>query len=101
MTELRLATHGRTLATRELAARLRSELEADLVAGLDAVLDFTEVRAVSYSFADELIGPLAEEALKSGAEIRVTHASDDVLRVIERASSRRGGDAALKVAAGV
>jgi hypothetical protein len=53
---------GTVLGGRELAEKIRKEIEdsSDL-----AVLDFADVRTVSHSFADELIGKLAA---KYGAE---------------------------------
>jgi hypothetical protein len=87
--QLRLAEYGRTLATRPLGARLCSEL----VSQADGVieLDFSEVLAVSHSFADELLGGLAELAVRPGKEfeIRLVNASSEVRRVIDQAAELR------------
>jgi hypothetical protein len=96
--QLSLADHGKTLATRPLGAKLRGGVTSqvdDLV-----VLDFAGVLAVSYSFADEFIGRLAEIALRAdgGFEIHMLNASDEVLAVIDRAVELRGVAHALKVA---
>ena len=50
--------YGQVLGGRDVAERIRKEIESatDVV-----VLDFQDVRTVSHSFADELIGKLAEK----------------------------------------
>lgn len=49
---------GNVLGGRGLAAKLREQIE---ISEGSVVLDFLDVRTVSHSFADELIGKLAEK----------------------------------------
>jgi len=95
--QLNLADYGKTLATRQLASKLRGDLLSQT--GNDVILDLAGVLAVSHSFADELVGELAEAAIDPGAgfEIHVLNASDEVLAVIERACELRGASRALKI----
>lgn len=86
-----LADHGRTLATRSLAEELRTQVVEDATHGEIVVLDFSEIRSVSHSFADEFVAQLAEE-IKDGRidiEINVAGAGADVERVLRRALERR------------
>lgn len=95
--QLTLADYGKTLATRQLASRLRGDLLPN--SGDTLVLDFAGVLAVSHSFADELVGQLAETAVEGDGsfEVHVLNASDEVLLVVERACERRGAPQALKI----
>lgn len=95
--QLNLADYGKTLATRPLASNLRVDFLSDVHD--DVTLDFAGVLAVSHSFADELVGELAEAALYAGGDwsIHVINASDEVLAVIERACDRRDASGALRV----
>lgn len=89
-----LADHGRTLATRPLGEQLRADL-VQRAGGQDAViLDFSDIRSTSHSFADEFVAQLAEE-VKCGDlqfDVSVSGATADVERVVRRALERRGVD---------
>lgn len=94
--QVRLADHGKTLATRPLAAKLRDgvHLPSDEV----IELDFEDVLAVSYSFADEFLGRLAASTLESGGpKVSVLNASDEVRSVLERALEHRGVGEAVRI----
>jgi predicted secreted protein len=89
-----LADHGRTLATRPLGEALRAELVQRAKGNVEVVLDFSDIRSTSHSFADEFVAQLVEEA-KCGNlqfEVSVFGATEDVERVVRRALERRGLD---------
>lgn len=66
-----LAEHGRTLATRPFAKRLRAEV-IDAAAGSHLLeLDFADVLSASHSFADELVAQLAEESQKGDIDFQI------------------------------
>jgi hypothetical protein len=94
-----LADHGRTLATRSLAEGLRTELVRTVAEEDVVVLDFSEIRSMSHSFADEFVARLVEEVKDSqlGFEITVAGACADVERVLRRALERRGLDLPMLV----
>jgi hypothetical protein len=92
---LKLAERGDALATRPRAAALRAEVEQEVAAGEVVGLNFDGVRAVSYSFADELVGALAELALGSGGHIRIEGATENVERTLLAAAERRGASPSL------
>lgn len=50
--------YGKVLGGRDVASKIRSKIESSKEI---AILDFQDVRTVSHSFADELIGKLAEK----------------------------------------
>lgn len=81
---IRLEQYGRAFSTRPRGAEV-AQVVADSPDAGDAVLDFTNVLAVSYSFADELVGQLA-----ATTPLRVIGASDDVRAVLARSIERRG-----------
>lgn len=80
-----VARHGTTFATRPRAEELRDALLVELGADDRLVLDFTDVLAVSSSFADEFLGELA-----AVRPVQVTGASSEVDRVLARVLDRRG-----------
>lgn len=55
---LRFATFGEYLGTRQLGATVHSQLIAAMETGCPVLLDFTGVKVVSNSFADECFGKL-------------------------------------------
>jgi hypothetical protein len=94
---VRLAEHGKTLATRPLAAELRERLDCQKESTIE--LDFEGVLGVSYSFADEFLGRLGESALDVlGARIEVFNASDEVRPVLERAVELRDVGRSVRIA---
>lgn len=84
----RLADHGRTFSTRPRGAELRDEALAAAHGGDVLVLDFADVLSVSYSFADEFVGALAE---RRASDVSWVNASPEVERVVGRAVARRTG----------
>ena len=66
---IQLAARGKVFATRDRAAALRDEIVRDLRPGEPVEVDMSGVRALSYSFADELIGTLTASivAIRSSA----------------------------------
>lgn len=87
-----LSEHGPTLATRPFAKELRADLLGRALGENAVELDFSGVRSISHSFADEFVCRLAEDA-KTGeidVEITVTGTSAEVERVIGAALGRRG-----------
>lgn len=89
-----LADHGRTLATRPLGEKLRSEVVQRAKGHDEAVLDFSDILSTSHSFADEFVARLAEEVQHGQLDFVVTvvGATEDVERVIRRALERRDVD---------
>lgn len=89
-----LANHGRTLATRPLGEELRADLIAKAIDQEVVVLDFSDIRSTSHSFADEFVACLADEARKNeiSFDLTLTGMSEEVERVIKRALERRDVD---------
>jgi uncharacterized protein DUF4325 len=93
-----LAKHtGRTsFATRSFAAELRislAEAEAEIRDDRLLEIDFSDVEAITVSFADELVGKLAAERRAYGPEdsfLRIANPSEEVAETIEVALQRRG-----------
>lgn len=54
----RLAQHGAVFSTRPRGRALRQEALSDHVRGQELHISFAGVQSVSYSFADEFLGPL-------------------------------------------
>ena len=73
---IKLHKYGEVLGSRELGKRVRKEIDID---NRDVTLDFSGVRIVCNSFADELIGRLVE---KEGLNTFCNHVK------IENASER-------------
>jgi hypothetical protein len=86
-----LAQHGLTLATRPFAKDLRVELVRQASDHELLELDFTDILSTSYSFADELVACLAEEAQagKVDFDVAMSGASSEVEDVVGRALQRR------------
>jgi len=89
-TRMQLSEYGRTFSTRprgrELRARALSRQENE-----DLELDFAGVSSVSYSFADEFVAVLVQDAGQSdGFEVRILDAAPAVARVLARALANRG-----------
>jgi hypothetical protein len=85
----RLAEHGRTLSTRWRGAAVRGDLLVRLQ-GAQAVLDCEDVLAISYSFADEFAGKLAQGSEDwPPIELQLVHASRSVAEPLETAIGRR------------
>jgi len=53
-----LSEHGEVFSTRPRGARLRAEALACKARGEDLTISFSGVRSISYSFADEFLGPI-------------------------------------------
>ncbi len=98
MSHIRLADVGHHLASRARASDLRNELIDAVDAGLETyVVDLSDVRSISDSFADEYFAVLAEERGDAWfrAHVRVEGASDvvrgSVIRAIRTRLERRDG----------
>jgi hypothetical protein len=90
-TVYRLADEGLTFSTRPRGAELRERLltrahDADAVE-----LDLDGVLSVSYSFADEFVGPMRDREVLGNLpfELVIRGASPEVTRVIERVEKKR------------
>jgi hypothetical protein len=85
----RLADHGTTLSTRLRGATVRADLLARLE-GSHVAIDCTDVLVISYSFADEFAGKLAQGSEDWPAlTLELVHASGSVAEALETAISRR------------
>lgn len=87
-----LAERGLAFATRERAEKIRTEIE-DLASSSDQVLiDFSGVRFVGYSFADELVGVVASAYASGDLEARpvITGLSAQPQRVLLGSLDQRG-----------
>lgn len=82
-----LADHGSVFSTRPRGAALRAEALASTEDGEELRISFAGVKSVSYSFADEFLGPLlvGEQARASLEEV-----PPSLHRVILGALRRRG-----------
>jgi hypothetical protein len=87
-----LVHHGRTLATRPFAKRLRAEVIEEANGYQLVELDFSDVLSVSHSFADEFVAQLAEESQAGDIDFRVavTNAAPNVEARISKALELRG-----------
>ena len=88
----RLAEHGRAFATRPRGVELLGALESQARPGDLAIIDFTGVLSVSYSFADEFVGRLLERQAQGELPfaVRLTNISPGLQRVIARCLDSRG-----------
>jgi len=85
----RLADYGKTLSTRLRGAKVREALLAQME-GDQVVVDCADVLAISYSFADEFAGKLAQgSADRPSVHLSVAHASPTVAEALETAIGRR------------
>ncbi len=87
--QFRLIEFGRSFATRGRGEELRKELIARVEDEDVAILDFSGVTNVSYSFADEFVGKLAAERTP---RVESANMSAEVARSVERAVARRSGE---------
>jgi len=90
-----LADFGSTLSTRPRAIELRETLIQAARDEAEVELDFDGVLSVSYSFADEFVATLAEKSADASVTfvVRLTGASSEVERVIDRAIAYRQSSA--------
>lgn len=88
---IELASYGRVFSTRDHGLRLLAEIEHELSGAESIVVDFRDVLSVSYSFADEFVGGLAQRA-QAGATAHVTveHADGSIRDTIELSLRKRG-----------
>jgi hypothetical protein len=85
-----LKEFGRAFATRGRGKELRSSLLARAAGEDVAIIDFTEVTNVSYSFADEFLGMLVSASPENDVpQVEVVNMAAQVDRVVQRAMSRR------------
>jgi carbon monoxide dehydrogenase subunit G len=89
---LALRDHGRTFATRGRASELREAFTAELEGCQFALIDFTGVTNITYSFADELVGKLAALGATQVESINMTPGIADT---VQRAVARRGASATV------
>jgi hypothetical protein len=88
----RLANQGRVLSTRERGVRVLADLRAQITdADEPVVIDFAGVLHASYSFIDEFIGALTEDAESMHAPVpRLANVPPSVKRVVDRTLRTRG-----------
>ena len=89
---IRLAEFGLTFATREEAKKVVDEARGGVVSRAPKIIvDFSGIRLVSYSFADELIKQLLIILENSGAhEVLLSNCNEDVLTVFTGTVEKRG-----------
>jgi hypothetical protein len=80
-----LADYGAVFSTRPLGAKLRDEALARC-AGKDFTISFAGVQSISYSFADEFLGPI----MLSSDRPRLDEVPPQLHRIILGALERRG-----------
>jgi hypothetical protein len=66
---IRLGEHAQVFSTRARAEEIRGEIERAARAS-SVLLDFEGVRSISFSFADELFGVLAERHAREASRVR-------------------------------
>lgn len=88
MKKIKLCKYGEVLGSRELGKRVRKETNID---NENIILDFTDVRIVCNSFADELIGRLIEkEGLnKFCNHVKVENASERIKIILKMVMMNR------------
>lgn len=77
------------LSSRFAAEELRARIENELACGIEVVVSFEGVVAISPSFADELFAKLPEEAERT-ARLRFVHLDEDVLAIARFVREGRG-----------
>ena len=90
--EYRLADQGHVFSSRDRGARLRADLREKTGDGslADVVINFEDILSVTYSFADEFIGQLVQDA---GDGIpRCVNVAPGIARTIERSLKKRSLD---------
>jgi hypothetical protein len=93
----KLTDYGEVFSTRPRGAELLALLEEQARSASVVEIDFEGVKGVSYSFADEFVGELAERNSKRNAkfEIALAHVPRSAERVIFGSLERRGLDRAV------
>jgi len=81
-----LADHGAVFSTRPLGAQLRDQALARRVSGEVFTISFNGVQSISYSFADEFLGPL----MLSSERPKLADVPPQLHRIILGALERRG-----------
>jgi anti-anti-sigma regulatory factor len=86
-----LSAHGTAFSTRTLGAKLLDELIEAADEGAHVVVDFSGVRMVSYSFADEFVGGLASrcEASELTFAPTISNIGANPQRIIRRSLANR------------
>lgn len=87
-----LADHGLVFSTRDRGARILADLRERTAGASMVAIDFADVRSVSYSFVDEFIGQLTQDASASEPAARFVNVPPAAARTIERSLRRRGLD---------
>lgn len=89
-----LSTHGTAFSTRALGAQLLDELIEAADTHACVVVDFSDVRMVSYSFADEFVGGLATRWQSSELSFApsLSNVSSNPQRIIRRSLANRNVD---------
>lgn len=86
----RLSDQGSVFSTRSRGSALREELLADLGETEVLELDVSDVRGLSYSFADEFVGALLQRLTSD--RVRLIDVPVKFRRVIEYSAEQRGID---------
>ncbi|HEY2335541.1 MAG TPA: DUF4325 domain-containing protein [Solirubrobacterales bacterium] len=81
-----LSTHGAVFSTRPRGASLRSEAIASRDANEELRISFAGVQSISYSFADEFLGPL----MSAPGTVVLEDVAAPLHRIILGALERRG-----------
>lgn len=86
-----LADHGSTFATRSRGQELRDALIESAGDHDEVIVELDRVLGVSYSFADEFVGRLADAARDGelSFSLRISGGTPETTRVIARALARR------------
>ena len=96
-----LADYGLVFSTRDRGARTLADLREKMAGARTVVIDFSNVRGLSYSFVDEFIWQLMQDVAASGATQPVlANVPPSAARTIERSLRRRRVDVE-RVLAGV
>lgn len=94
----RLNDYGEVFSTRSRGAELLALLEEQAETASVIEIDFDGVKGLSYSFADEFVGELAQRVSgtdRPAVEIALAHVSERAERVILGSLERRGLDRAV------
>lgn len=88
----RLADHGHGFSTRPRGVEVLALLDQAARPGDTIGVDFSDVLSVSYSFADEFVGKLAERQARGDASFTATisNVPEPLHRVIDRCLEARG-----------
>jgi hypothetical protein len=92
--QYRLADHGLVFSTRDRGARMLADIREERGdSTMSMTIDFSGVRSLSYSFVDEFLGEMLQDAAAHQAHPVLTNVPPAVSRTIERSLRRRGLDA--------